>query len=110
MFVVISKERGRDEDSRGESALANGALSRKLLRFFHLIPHRPQTASLSRPHISLILIVPTTHIMAAPQTSQAVRRWIMTAAVAGVTITGTIYGAGLKTDREVKQVCLSSTR
>jgi hypothetical protein len=44
--------------------------------------------------------------MAAPQTSQAVRRWIMTAAVAGITITGTIYGAGLKTDREVKQVCL----
>ncbi|KAF3048257.1 hypothetical protein E8E12_011528 [Didymella heteroderae] len=41
--------------------------------------------------------------MAAPQTSQAVRRWIMTAAVAGITVTGTIYGAGLKTDREVKQ-------
>ncbi|KAF3043872.1 hypothetical protein E8E11_004902 [Didymella keratinophila] len=41
--------------------------------------------------------------MAAPQTSQAVRRWIMTAAVAGITITGTIYGAGLKTDREAKQ-------
>jgi len=44
--------------------------------------------------------------MAAPQTSQAVRRWIMTAAVAGVTITGTVYGAGLKTDRDVNQVCL----
>ncbi|KAF1929284.1 uncharacterized protein M421DRAFT_91772 [Didymella exigua CBS 183.55] len=41
--------------------------------------------------------------MAVPQTSQTVRRWIMTAAVAGITATGTIYGAGLKTDREVRQ-------
>ncbi|CAO2651167.1 Nn.00g094640.m01.CDS01 [Neocucurbitaria sp. VM-36] len=36
-------------------------------------------------------------------TQQAVRRWIMTGAVAAVTITGTIYGAGLKGDQEVKQ-------
>ena len=39
-------------------------------------------------------------------TLQTVRRWIMTAAVASITITGTIYGAGLKGQQEVKQVCL----
>ena len=38
-------------------------------------------------------------------TQQAVRRWIMTGAVAAVTITGTFYGAGLKGEHEVKQVC-----
>lgn len=38
-------------------------------------------------------------------TLQTVRRWIMTAAVASITITGTIYGAGLKGQQEVKQVC-----
>jgi hypothetical protein len=42
--------------------------------------------------------------MATPQV-QAVRRWIMTGAVAAITVTGTLYGAGLKTDQEVKQVC-----
>ncbi|KAF7672012.1 hypothetical protein GT037_009911 [Alternaria burnsii] len=36
-------------------------------------------------------------------TLQTVRRWIMTGAVAAVTITGTIYGAGLKGQQEVKQ-------
>ena len=41
--------------------------------------------------------------MAASQV-QAVRTWIMTGAVAAITVTGTIYGAGLKTDSEVKQV------
>jgi hypothetical protein len=30
----------------------------------------------------------------------------MTGAVAAITVTGTIYGAQLKTDQEVKQVCL----
>lgn len=43
--------------------------------------------------------------MATPQ-AQAVRRWIMTGAVAAITISGSIYGAGLKADREVKQVRL----
>ncbi|KZM18680.1 uncharacterized protein EKO05_0006476 [Ascochyta rabiei] len=38
--------------------------------------------------------------MATPQ-AQAVRRWILTGAVAAITVTGTIYGAGLKSDREV---------
>jgi hypothetical protein len=37
-------------------------------------------------------------------TQQAVRRWIMTAAVAGVTMTGTIYGATLKSEQDVKKV------
>lgn len=45
--------------------------------------------------------------MATPQV-QAVRRWIMTGAVAAITVTGTLYGAGLKTDQEVKQVRLYS--
>ncbi|KAJ8108687.1 hypothetical protein OPT61_g7998 [Boeremia exigua] len=40
--------------------------------------------------------------MATPQT-QAVRRWIMTGAVTAITVTGTLYGAGLKTDQEVKK-------
>ena len=109
LFVVTSKERGRDEDSRGEWPWHTDAFPPKLLHFFQFTPLRPQTAPLPRPHISLALILPTTHIMAAPQTSQAVRRWIMTAAVAGITITGTIYGAGLKTDREGKQACLLPT-
>ncbi|KAF2131133.1 hypothetical protein P153DRAFT_287962 [Dothidotthia symphoricarpi CBS 119687] len=34
---------------------------------------------------------------------QTVRRWIMTGAVASITITGTMYGAGLKGQRDVKQ-------
>ncbi|KAL5116043.1 hypothetical protein ACEQ8H_006054 [Pleosporales sp. CAS-2024a] len=34
-------------------------------------------------------------------TPQAVRRWIMTGAVAAVTITGSIYGATLKGDMDV---------
>jgi hypothetical protein len=38
-------------------------------------------------------------------TTQAVRRWIMTGAVAAVTITGTIYGATLKEDLGVTRVC-----
>ncbi|KAH7556451.1 hypothetical protein BM1_05885 [Bipolaris maydis] len=37
-------------------------------------------------------------------TLQTVRRWIMTGAVAAITITGTIYGAGLKGQQEIKQV------
>jgi hypothetical protein len=36
-------------------------------------------------------------------TLQTVRRFIMTGAVAAITITGTIYGAGLKGEQEVKQ-------
>ena len=42
-------------------------------------------------------------------TLQTVRRWIMTGAVAAITITGTIYGAGLKGQQEVKQVCFAIT-
>jgi hypothetical protein len=42
--------------------------------------------------------------MSAATTTQAVRRWIMTGSVAAVTIAGTIYGAGLKEDQEVKKV------
>jgi hypothetical protein len=38
-------------------------------------------------------------------TTQAVRRWIITGAVTAITITGTIYGASLKDDVEVKKVC-----
>ncbi|KAH6618778.1 hypothetical protein C7974DRAFT_416128 [Boeremia exigua] len=40
--------------------------------------------------------------MATPQ-AQAVRRWIMTGAVASITVAGTIYGAGLKSDQELKK-------
>lgn len=40
--------------------------------------------------------------MAIPQ-AQAVRRWVMTGAVTAITVAGTIYGAGLKTDQEVKK-------
>lgn len=42
--------------------------------------------------------------MSAATTTQAVRRWIMTGSVAAVTVAGTIYGAGLKEDHEVKKV------
>ena len=42
-------------------------------------------------------------------TLQTVRRWIMTGAVAAITITGTIYGAGLKGQQDLKQVCLAIT-
>ncbi|KAF3008953.1 hypothetical protein E8E13_011410 [Curvularia kusanoi] len=40
--------------------------------------------------------------MATPQL-QAVRRWVMTGSVAAITVVGTVYGAGLKTDQEVKR-------
>ncbi|KAI8934903.1 hypothetical protein NX059_008574 [Plenodomus lindquistii] len=36
-------------------------------------------------------------------TQQAVRRWILTGAVAAITITGSIYGATLKRDVEVQK-------
>lgn len=36
---------------------------------------------------------------------QAVRRWIMTGSIAAITMTGTIYGAGLKSRQEYNQVC-----
>ncbi|KAF2830050.1 hypothetical protein CC86DRAFT_285279 [Ophiobolus disseminans] len=36
-------------------------------------------------------------------THQAVRRWIMTGAVAAVTMTGTFYGATLKSDQDVQK-------
>lgn len=50
--------------------------------FFRLQPHRPEMSS----------------------TQQAVRRWILTGAVAAITVTGTIYGAGLKESQDVKKV------
>jgi hypothetical protein len=34
---------------------------------------------------------------------QVVRRWLWTGGITAVTITGTLYGAGLKTKREFKQ-------
>jgi hypothetical protein len=36
--------------------------------------------------------------------SQTVRRFILTGSVAAITITGTVYGAQLKTDQERSQV------
>jgi uncharacterized protein YlxW (UPF0749 family) len=36
--------------------------------------------------------------------SQTVRRYILTGAVTAITVTGALYGAGLKTRQEVKQV------
>ncbi|KAJ4994472.1 hypothetical protein SVAN01_00301 [Stagonosporopsis vannaccii] len=42
--------------------------------------------------------------MATPQ-ALAVRRWVMTGAIAAITVTGTFYGATLKTDQEVRKVC-----
>lgn len=42
-------------------------------------------------------------------TQQAVRRWIMTGAVAAVTITGTFYGATLKSDVDANQVRSNSS-
>ena len=38
-------------------------------------------------------------------TQQAVRRWILTGSVTAITITGALYGAGLKTNQERAQVC-----
>jgi hypothetical protein len=39
--------------------------------------------------------------MVSPQT---VRRFILTGSVAAITITGSVYGAQLKTDQELSQV------
>ena len=36
--------------------------------------------------------------------TQKARRLILTTAVVSITIAGTLYGAGIKTDREVTQV------
>lgn len=44
-----------------------------------------------------------TAIMSTPQ-AQAVRRWILTGAITAITVTGAIYGAGLKSKQEFKQV------
>ncbi|OAG07127.1 uncharacterized protein CC84DRAFT_1258310 [Paraphaeosphaeria sporulosa] len=41
--------------------------------------------------------------MAAPQTVQAVRRWILTGSVAAITVTGALYGADLKSSYEKTQ-------
>ncbi|KAK7183738.1 hypothetical protein PSPO01_10074 [Paraphaeosphaeria sporulosa] len=41
--------------------------------------------------------------MAAPQTVQAVRRWILTGSVAAITVTGALYGADLKSNYEKTQ-------
>lgn len=95
----------RVQDSRGESALAKGLTSARQSSCSFSISHhidRKQPNCLGHAYRSCLSFRP--HIMAAPQTSQAVRRWIMTAAVAGITVTGTFYGAGLKTERETKQV------
>ncbi|PSN69004.1 hypothetical protein BS50DRAFT_632829 [Corynespora cassiicola Philippines] len=40
--------------------------------------------------------------MSTPQ-AQAVRRWILTGAITAITVTGAIYGAGLKSKQEFKQ-------
>ncbi|PVI07247.1 hypothetical protein DM02DRAFT_513339 [Periconia macrospinosa] len=37
-------------------------------------------------------------------TPQGVRRWVMTGAVAAITVTGSLYGAGLKADQEKQQI------
>ncbi|KAF1962937.1 hypothetical protein CC80DRAFT_398987 [Byssothecium circinans] len=42
-------------------------------------------------------------------TPQAVRRWILTGAVTAITVTGTIYGANLKSDLEAEQAPFQST-
>lgn len=63
---------------------------------------RKQPAIAAATHISGTLPLRRA-TMATPQ-AQAIRRWIMTGAVAAITITGTFYGAGLKTDQEVKKV------
>ncbi|KAF2190461.1 hypothetical protein K469DRAFT_559195 [Zopfia rhizophila CBS 207.26] len=39
----------------------------------------------------------------ATSQAQAVRRWIWTGAITAITVTGAIYGAGLKSSQELKQ-------
>ncbi|KAJ4297980.1 hypothetical protein N0V90_005879 [Kalmusia sp. IMI 367209] len=41
--------------------------------------------------------------------AQTVRRWILTGSVAAITVTGALYGAGLKQQYEVKQILELST-
>lgn len=48
-------------------------------------------------------IPPEKYRMSTPQ-AQTVRRWVMTGSVAAITATGALYGAGLKTRREHKEV------
>lgn len=35
---------------------------------------------------------------------QSVRRWILTGGITAITVTGALYGAGLKTEQDAKQV------
>jgi hypothetical protein len=42
--------------------------------------------------------------MAATAMHQTVRRWALTGGITAITITGTIYGASLKSDQEQKKV------
>lgn len=89
----------------------------------HILVGLPRRKGLAVPrlshqlfHFSALLAVTTAHRNTAGQrhylpdleamtTHQAVRRWIMTGAVAAITVTGTIYGADLKGYQDAKQVC-----
>lgn len=42
--------------------------------------------------------------MASTASTQKFKRLVLTAAVTTITIAGTLYGAGLKTEQEAKQV------
>jgi len=41
--------------------------------------------------------------MSTPQ-AQAIRRWVLTGSFAAITATGALYGAGLKSSQEYKEV------
>lgn len=91
----------RETPAANGTGLAVGLLQSRL--FPSRLHHRPRYGW-GLPLTVLQLHREVYDYASAMATTQAVRRWIMTGAVAAVTITGTIYGAGLKGEQEIKQV------
>jgi hypothetical protein len=87
--------------------LRAGNSTRSSHRDFHIICfalHQTQYLN-SKLSSKLRLISIGRCTMSAPEVlRQTTRRWVMTGAVAAVAITGSIYGAGLKSRQELKQV------
>jgi len=98
--VLLFGGEGRVVDFRGRKAL--GIAERRNFRTLsrHLTPHNcefPSRAPSSHQHPISIMVSP-----------QAIRRFIMTASITIITASGAIYGAGLKSDQELKQVRYTS--
>jgi hypothetical protein len=67
-----------------------------------LLPHLSPSSSIIQHRSRIFHLFPTS--MAATAMHQTVRRWALTGGITAITITGTIYGASLKSDQEQNKV------